>query len=36
MGGMSKTEMNPTHFYTNHNFLLAIWKDLVELNLIQL
>ena len=26
MGHLSKTELNPTHFYTNPNFLLGIWK----------
>ena len=28
----SKKELNLTHFYTNPNFLLALWKDLTELN----
>ena len=33
MGCVSKTELNITHFYTDDNFLLALWKDLVKMNL---
>ena len=33
---MSKTELNLTHFYTNPNFLLALWKDVAELSQKQL
>ena len=36
MGQLSKTELNLTHFYTNPNFILALWKDLAELNQKQL
>ena len=31
-----KTELNLSHFYTNPNLLLALWKDLAELNQKQL
>ena len=31
IGHFSKTELNLTHFHTNPNFLLALWKDLAEL-----
>ena len=33
MGHLSKTELNLMHFYTNPKFLLALWKDLADLNL---
>ena len=29
---VSKTELNLTHFYTNPNLLLVLWKDLAEMN----
>ena len=32
MGGVSKTELNLTHFYTNPNFILALCKDLDDIN----
>ena len=32
MGHFSKRELNLMHFYTNPNFLLALWKNLAELN----
>ena len=32
MGGVTNTEINLTHFYTKHKFLLAPWKDPTELN----
>ena len=32
MGHFSKTELNLTHFYTKHQRLLALWKDLAKLN----
>ena len=31
MGHSSNTELNMTHFYTNPNFLLALWIDLAEM-----
>ena len=31
MAHFSNTELNIVHFYTNPNFLLDIWKDLIEL-----
>ena len=31
MGHSSNTELNITHFYTNTNFLLALWIDLAEM-----
>ena len=36
MVDVSKIELNLTHFYTNPNFILALWKDLTELNQKQL
>ena len=36
MGHLSKTELNLTHFYRNLMFLLALRKDLAELNQKQL
>ena len=35
MGGVSKTELNLAHFYTNPNFLLTPWKDIANLNMIK-
>ena len=32
MGSVSKIELDPTHFYTRPNFLLALGKDLTDLN----
>ena len=31
MGHLSNTELNLTHFNTNPNFLLDLWKDIAEL-----
>ena len=31
MGHFSKIELNLTYFYTNPNFLLALWEDLYGL-----
>ena len=36
MGHLSKIALNLTHFYTNPNFLLALWRDLAELSQKQL
>ena len=35
MSGVSNTALNLTHFYTIPNFLVALWKDCFDLNLIQ-
>ena len=35
MGGVSNTELNLTHFYTNSKCLLSVWKDISGLNLKQ-
>ena len=32
IGVVSKTQLNLTHFYTNSNFLLGLWKDLADPN----
>ena len=32
IGGWSETELNIMHFYTKHNFLLALWEDLPALD----
>ena len=31
MGHSSNIKLNITHFYTNNNFLLALWIDLAEM-----
>ena len=36
MSGVSKKGVNLTHFNTNPNFVLALWKDLADTNQKQL